>query len=450
MAPARFPESFLWGAATAAYQIEGAVSEDGRGESIWDRFSHTPGKTFQGQTGDVACDHYHRYREDVALMRDLGLRSYRFSVAWPRVMPQGSGRVNSPGLDFYERLVDELLDARIVPVATLYHWDLPQPLQDGGGWQNRDTARYFADYAETVFRRLADRVALWITHNEPWVASFVGHATGEHAPGLRDDRAAVQVSHHLLLSHAEAVRVFADYRGSGGAIGITLIQYPCHSYTDRAEDREAARLADGHFNRWFLDPVLTGSYPQDMIEQYDRLGWGPEIRAEDAESIRRASIDFLGVNYYFRRLIRAPGSTARLFETVEPQADAPGLTAMGWEIHPEGLYEALIRIHREYPRVPLYVTENGAAFEDRPDSDGRIRDQERVEYLRGHFLQAHRAMAEGVDLRGYQVWSLYDNFEWAYGYAKRFGIVHVDFHTQDRSWKQSAEWYREVIAGNGF
>ena len=270
MAVARFPEDFRWGAATAAYQSEGAVREDGRGDSIWDRFSHTSGKTFQGHTGDVACDHYHRYRQDVALMRDMGLRSYRFSIAWPRVIPLGKGRVNTPGLDFYERLVDELLVAGITPMATLYHWDLPQTLQDGGGWQNRDTARYFADYAEVVFRRLADRIGLWITHNEPWVSAFVGHATGEHAPGLRDDRAAVQVSHHLLLSHAEAVRVYEEYRGSDGKIGITLIQYPCHPFSDRAEDLEAARAADGHFNRWFLDPVFTGSYPQDMIEHRHR------------------------------------------------------------------------------------------------------------------------------------------------------------------------------------
>jgi beta-glucosidase len=450
MKEARFPEEFLWGTATAAYQIEGAVHEDGRGESIWDRFSHTPGRTFLGHTGDRACDHYHRYRGDVALMRELGLRSYRFSIAWPRVLPSGKGPVNEAGLDFYERLVDELLAAGIVPMTTLYHWDLPQALQDRGGWQSRDTPRYFADYAEVVFRRLADRVKLWITHNEPWVAAFLGHATGEHAPGITDERAAVQVSHHLLLSHAEALRAFEEHRSSGGSIGITLVLFPCHPASDRQGDQEAARAADGHFNRWFLDPVLTGNYPVDMTERYARLGRAPEIRPEDAESIRRGSVDFLGINYYFRRILRAPRSRDRLFEEVPPEGRDTRFTAMGWEIYPEGLYETLLRVHREYRSLPLYVTENGAAFEDRVGDEGRVEDEDRVRFLREHFGQAARAMAEGVDLRGYQVWSLYDNFEWAYGFDRRFGIVRVDFETLARTWKRSALWYRKVIAGNGF
>ena len=449
MAIARFPPSFLWGTATAAYQIEGAVHEDGRGESIWDRFSHTPGKTFQGQTGDVACDHYHRYRQDVALMRELGLRSYRFSIAWPRVMPLGTGRVNPAGLDFYESLVDELLGAGIVPMTTLYHWDLPQGLQDRGGWQNRDTARYFADYAGAVFQRLADRVKLWITHNEPWVSAFVGHSSGEHAPGLTDERAAVQVSHHLLVSHAEALRVFDEYRGDEGKIGITLVQFPCHPVSERAEDQEAARRADGHYNRWFLDPVLTGAYPPDMLELYDRLGRGPEIHPDDQEAMRQGTVDFLGLNYYYRWLVRASRSEPDWFEIAKPAAPDTRFTEMGWEVYPEGLYETLLRVHTEYRPLPLYVTENGAAYADREVQDGRIRDDERVEYLRQHFLQAHRAMSAGVDLRGYQVWSLYDNFEWAFGYDKRFGIAAVDFRTQARSWKHSALWYRQVIAENG-
>ena len=445
-----FPKDFLWGTATAAYQIEGAVNEGGRGETIWDRFSHTPGKVYQNQNGDLACDHYHRYREDIQLMKDIGLRSYRFSVAWSRIFPSGRGRINTPGLDFYQNLVDELLAAGIVPMITLYHWDLPQSLQDRGGWANRDTVKYFVDYAATMFDKLADRVRLWITHNEPWVVAFIGHDDGVHAPGIRDRKTALQVSHNLLLSHAQAAMLFEEYRREGNQIGITLNLAPAYPDTDSPEDELAARYYDGYQNRWFLEPLFTGGYPEDMFEVYQKQYNAPTVEPEDLNAFRTSRIDFLGVNYYMRKIVRRPEKQEDLFAEVRPDYQGVRFTEMDWEIYPDGLYKLLTRIQEDYDPPELYVTESGIACPDRIDADGRIQDEERIEYLRSHFSAAHRALQEGVKLKGYYVWSLIDNFEWAHGYSKRFGVVYIDYKSQARILKSSANWYREVIANSGF
>lgn len=447
MAEGRFPEGFLWGVATAAYQIEGAVAEDGRGESIWDRFAHTPGKTYEGHTGDVACDHYHRYRADVAEMARLGLKAYRFSIAWPRIFPEGRGSPNVRGLDFYRRLVDELTRREIVPVATLYHWDLPQALQDRGGWTNRDTAYRFADYAAFVFDRLDEAVPYWITHNEPFVVAFLGHATGEHAPGLQDPLAALQVAHHLLLSHGLALRAYREGGRRHGQVGITLNLSPVHPYGDSREDLAAAQRVDGLLNRWFLDPLFRGSYPADMVEHFRRLGLTlPEASEADMRLIAQ-SLDFLGVNYYTRQVVRHdPGE---LFLQMHQEPGPGPKTAMGWEVYPAGLGELLRRLHAEYTgRTPILVTENGAAFPDTVAADGGVHDPERIAYLREHLLELSRVIEQGVPVKGYFLWTLMDNFEWAHGYSKRFGILYVDFDTQARIWKDSAHWYRRVVEAN--
>lgn len=441
MPAVRFPGSFLWGVATAAYQIEGAVQEDGRGESIWDRFSHTPGKILNGDTGDVACDHYHRYREDVALMADLNVRTYRFSIAWPRIFPTGAGAPNPKGVDFYKRLLDELERQNIIPAITLYHWDLPQALEDQGGWRNRETAARFAEYAAYMFRELGDRVPLWITHNEPWVAAFLGHAFGVHAPGLTDWSAALLAGHHILLSHGLAVQV---YRAAGlrGRIGITLNLGPQMAASDRPEDQVAAQRADGYHNRWFLDPLFHGNYPQDMVELYGPLFRPEWVRGDDMAVIAEP-VDFLGVNYYTRGVVQHSDEGVLRIRSV--QVDAPR-TEMGWEVYPQGLTDLLLRLHADYGGPVMYITENGAAYRDEPAPDGRVHDPERIDYLRRHFLAAHQALSQGVDLRGYYVWSLMDNFEWAFGYSKRFGIVYIDYATQRRIPKDSAFWFRGVAA----
>ncbi|UCF99775.1 MAG: beta-glucosidase [Spirochaetaceae bacterium] len=450
MTDTSFPTDFLWGTATAAYQIEGAVTEGGRGESIWDRFSHTPGMVYQNQNGDLACDHYHRYREDIRLMKAIGLRSYRFSTAWSRIFPAGSGKINPPGLDFYQRLIDELLAAGIVPMITLYHWDLPQSLQDKGGWKNRDTVKYFTDYAGTMFDRFCDRVHLWITHNEPWVVSFLGHDSGLHAPGIQDRKSALEVSHNLLLSHAYAALLFGEYRRAASNIGITLNIAPAYPNSDSPEDEQAARYYDGYQNRWFLDPVFTGRYPEDMLEVYQKQFNAPLVEAEDLNAFQKSRIDFLGVNYYMRKLVCRPEDKGELFTELRPNYPGVQFTDMDWEVYADGLYTLLTRIQRDYDPPVIYVTENGIACSDRVDDDGQIRDEARIAYLRDHFSAAHRAMQEGVKLKGYYVWSLIDNFEWAYGVSKRFGIVYVDYKTQARTLKSSAHWYREVIGNSGF
>ena len=442
----RFPAGFEWGAATAAYQVEGAVDEDGRGESIWDRFSHMPGRVRNGDTGDAACDHYHRWREDLELMRDLGLTGYRFSIAWPRVFPTGRPPVNDAGLDFYRRLVDGLRERGIAPFATLYHWDLPQPLEDAGGWRARETAELFAEYAATVFDALGAGVARWATHNEPWVVAYLGHGYGLHAPGLRDWAAAVRVSHHLLLSHGLAVRAFRE-AGAEGEIGIVLDRQAIVAATDEPADVAAARRLDGFRARWFLDPLFRAEYPADMLDEYARR-WGPvdAIRAGDLAAIAEP-IDFLGVNYYTRLRVKdAPGVEPLDLAEVPPELPT---TEMGWEVAADGLLDVLTRLGRDHGELPLYVAENGAAFDDPPPVDGVVEDPDRVDYLRQHVGAVAAAIERGLDVRGYYVWSLLDNFEWAEGYSKRFGIVHVDYATQRRTPKRSALWYRHLIATEG-
>jgi beta-glucosidase len=438
-----FPKDFTWGAATAAFQIEGATTADGRGESIWDRFAHTPGKVHNGDTGDPACEHYYRWREDLDLIASLGLRAYRFSISWPRIQPNGRGPANQKGIDFYRNLLEGLHEREIAPLVTLYHWDLPQALEDDGGWAARDTAERFAEYAELVFDGLGDLVEDWTTHNEPWVTAFLGYAFGTKAPGARDWRRAIAASHHVLLSHGRVVRAFRD-RSRQGRIGITLNLTVARPGRDRDVDRAAARRLDGHFNRWFLDPILRGAYPDDLVELYEQqFGELSAVRDGDLETIAQP-IDYLGVNFYRPNVVLAhdDGSVLGLRD-VPLDGDT---TAMGWPVVPEALTELLVGLKREYGDVPLLITENGAAFEDRVNGAEVIEDPDRVAFLQGHVAAVEQAIAEGVDVRGYYVWSLLDNFEWEHGYSQRFGIVYVDFETQRRIPKRSALWYRSRIA----
>ncbi|MCW6005220.1 beta-glucosidase [Micromonospora sp. CPCC 205371] len=443
----RFPDGFVWGAATAAYQIEGAARDDGRGPSIWDTFSRTPGKVFAGHTGDVACDHYHRYADDVGLMADLGLRAYRFSISWPRIKPDGTGPVNPRGLDFYDRLVDTLHERGIDPVVTLYHWDLPQPLEDRGGWTARDTASWFAEYATAVHQRLGDRVRVWTTLNEPWCSAFLGYASGIHAPGHQNPAAALKAVHHLLLAHGLAV---GELRAAGAeTLGITLNPSAVRpADPDNAADVEAARVVHALSNRIFYDPILVGGYPPEALELIEALAGLGHIHDQDAKTIA-APIDLLGVNYYAPTYVAGrPGSPGGGpnnpgTEGIEFLPPTGPLTDMGWQIEPAGLLGLLEQIHADYPGTPIMITENGAAFPHTgPDHD-------RISYVDGHLRAVHEAIARGVDVRGYFLWSFLDNFEWAEGYAKRFGIVHVDYQTQVRTLKESAHWYRSVIARNG-
>ncbi|MEV0582104.1 GH1 family beta-glucosidase [Nonomuraea sp. NPDC050310] len=447
-----FPAGFVWGAATAAYQIEGAAKEDGRGQSIWDTFSATPGKVAGGDTGETATGHYHRYREDVALMRSLGLGAYRFSVAWPRVQPDGGGAVNPLGLGFYDRLVDELLAGDITPYVTLYHWDLPQALEDRGGWANRDTAYRFAEYAQAVHDKLGDRVREWTTLNEPWVAAFLGYGNGVHAPGRAEPADALRAAHHLLLAHGLGTKVLRE----AGAERIMLVINSAPVFTpaqvhDPAApvseaDAEAVARIDALLTRQFLDPALRGSYPEELVAAH-----APHVRDGDLELINQP-IDLVGINYYNPTVVEAapgtpadpawPGSQGVRFCPVDGPA-----TAMGWPIVPSGLSRLLVRLGRDYPEVGLMVTENGAAFDDTVE-DGRVHDADRLDYLRTHLRAVHDAIGEGADVRGYLVWSLLDNFEWAEGYRKRFGIVHVDYGTLTRTPKDSALWYRDAVSAN--
>ncbi|GIE97901.1 GH1 family beta-glucosidase [Paractinoplanes rishiriensis] len=447
-----FPDGFIWGAATASYQIEGAAREDGRGPSIWDTFTRTPGKVYAGHTGDVACDHYHRYVEDVAMMADLGLASYRYSVAWPRIQPDGTGPVNARGLDFYDRLTDALLGKGIDPVVTLYHWDLPQTLEDRGGWAVRETAEAFAEYARIVHGRLGDRVKTWTTLNEPWCSAYLGYASGLHAPGKKDPAATFAAVHHLLLGHGLAARSLRD--AGAQSISITLNPNAVSPVDpDSWADREAARVIDGLSNRVFLDPLLRGRYPADMLEHMARFTDLAYIQDGDLKTIN-APLDMLGINFYQPTYVYAkPGATGSPdqpgSEGVGYRAPDGPVTDMNWLVEPSSLTRLLKRIHDDYPGTALLITENGAAYPEGPSADGAVHDTRRVEYLDGHLRACHDALAAGVDLRGYFVWSLMDNFEWAEGYAKRFGIVHVDYSTQQRTLKDSAKWYRDVIRRNG-
>jgi beta-glucosidase len=429
----RFPPDFVWGVATSSYQIEGATTADGKGESIWDRFCRQPGAIADGSNGDVACDHYHRLEADLDLIQGLGVDAYRFSMSWPRVQPDGRGAFNEAGMAFYERLVDGLIARGIKPYLTLNHWDLPQALQDAGGWAARDTVFRFVEYARFVAARLGDRVAAITTHNEPWVIAVLGHESGLFAPGIRHRGTALQVAHHLLLSHGLALQALrAD--GCPARLGIVLNLSPIGPATDSAEDRAAARLEDGRSVRWYMDPLFKGEYPADVWQHLG--GEVPQVEPGDLAAIA-TPMDFLGINYYTRGVVSASGAWSA-------QTSGKPLTDMGWEIVPEGLTELLVRMHRDWTLPPLYVKENGAAFQDTL-VDGQVHDSNRAEYIAAHIAAVGDAMAQGVPMAGYMVWSLMDNFEWASGYAKRFGIVHVDYATLVRTPKYSYHWYRGFL-----
>ncbi|MFN8662584.1 MAG: GH1 family beta-glucosidase [Thermomicrobiales bacterium] len=439
-----FPEDWVWGAATSAYQIEGAAQSGGRGPSIWDTFSATAGKTRHGATGAVAADHFHRVSDDVALMRDLGLRAYRFSIAWPRIFPAGAERPNLEGIDFYRRLVDELTRAGIAPQATLYNWDLPQALQDRGGWLNRDTASRFGEYAFTVASALGDGVHTWTTISEPATAAFLGHWSGEHAPGIRDLRAGLQAAHNLLLAHGEGLSALRSEMRPGEEAGITLNLVPAFPAGDSNADLEAADRYDGFQNRWFLNALFRGTYPDDIARLYgDAM---PEIGESDLSLISQP-IDFLGVDYFSRAVVAYdPASPPLQARIVLPPGSR--VTGTGREIYPQGLYDILIRVHQDYAPRKILVTENGAAF---PDvlTEGRVEDPAREAFLHDHILEVHRALQDGVPVAGYSVWSLLDNFEWHHGYDTRFGLIYVDYPTQERIIKRSGRWYAEVTRENG-
>jgi len=451
-ATAVFPPDFLWGAATSAYQIEGAVHEDGRAPSMWDLFAAVPGATYQGQTGEVAADHYHHMEEDVALMAELNLNTYRFSLSWPRILPQGTGAVNERGLDFYDRLVDALLARGIQPLVTLYHWDLPIALQDRGGWLVRDTAYAFADYVEVVARRLGDRVHMWVTQNEPWCTAYLGYALGIHAPGLHDKQLAVVAGHHVLLAHGLSIPRLRTYLSPQAQVGISLDFYPVYAANDLPETLLAVKLADTFRNRWFLDPIFRGFYPDDL---FTNLGVAPPPIHEDDLSIISVPIDFLGVNYYSRILVRGRTDTVTIAEYQSPADNfeaiehIPGAsyTEMGTEIFPDGLANILTRIHHEYAPKAMVVTESGASFDDHWDGNNHVHDQQRIDYLRRHIKTIVQVVCQGVPIKGYVVWSFLDNFEWAQGYRQRFGLVYVDYSTQRRIIKDSGRWYANFIKG---
>jgi beta-glucosidase len=439
--PAAFPSGFVWGVATASYQIEGATTEDGRGRSIWDDFSETPGRIVDGETGEVACDHYHRWADDIALMSSLGVSAYRLSVAWPRIQPAGRGPVNPAGLAFYDRLVDGLLEAGIQPWVTLYHWDLPSALESAGGWPERETAERFAEYAGTVGAALGDRVGHWITLNEPWCSAFLGYLSARHAPGRSEPAAAVAAAHHLQLGHGLAVQSLRAVVPQA-QVGVTLNLYPVAPADESDGSSDAARRIDGLHNRMFLDPVLRGSYPDDVRADLAALSDFSFLRDGDL-AVTSAPLDFLGVNYYTSHTVRA--GPYPVSGQVEFTGAGRPTTAMGWEVHPEGLRALLGRVARDYGPIPLYVTENGSAYEDRVEPDGSVHDTERLAYLRDHLSACADAVADGVPLAGYFAWSLMDNFEWGFGYTKRFGIVHVDYDTQARTVKDSGAWYADFL-----
>lgn len=436
----KFPKDFVWGAATASYQIEGAWNEDGKGESIWDRFSHTPGKVLDGDTGDMACDHYHRWRDDIKLMKSLGIKAYRFSIAWPRILPGGSGKINEAGIEYYSQLVDGLLELGIEPYATLYHWDLPQAQQDMGGWADRRAVDAFTAYVDITTRALGDRVKNWITLNEPWVSAFVGYRDGIHAPGHTDLNEALAASHHLLLSHGRSLPVIrANVKNAN--VGITLNLTPQMPASQSLADRQAAFWVDGYINRFFLDPLTGRGYPEDIVKSFGSTM--PFVQTGDMEEIA-APVDFLGINYYTRNIARGP-EKGNQPQTVFREGVA---TEMDWEVYPRGLYNLLGRVHFEYGFPAIYITENGAAFPDEPPVNGELDDPARVSYIKEHLNMVNEAIQIGVPVKGYFVWSFLDNFEWSFGYSKRFGIIHVDYQTQKRTPKASAKWYSKAIAAH--
>ena len=442
MTNAHFPKTFTWGASTSAFQIEGAVHEGGRGESIWDRFSHTPGKIAIGDDGDVACDHYHRFAEDLDLVKSLGLHAYRFSISWPRIIPTGRGASVQAGIDFYDRLVDAMLERGVEPWATLYHWDLPQPLQELGGWAERDTIDRFAEYADAITTALADRVKNWLTINEPWVASVLGHGWGIHAPGHRNWSEAFTAGHHLMLAHGRAVDVVRA-NVPDGKVGLVLNLTTARPATDTLDDRAAAWRLDGFINRWYLDAASGRGYPVDILERLESNA--PAVEPGDMEAMSPET-DFLGINYYMPSYIKNdPDDPLLGFGQVDRAAAVH--TATDWIVEPEGLRDLLVRVSRDYSFGPLYVAENGAAFDDPAPVDGAVPDPERTDYIESHIEAVAAAIEAGAPVEGYFVWSLLDNFEWAAGYEKRFGIVYVDFETQERTVKESGRRYAEIVAG---
>lgn len=445
----------MWGAATSSYQIEGGWNVDGKGESIWDRFSHTPGNVINSDSGDTACDHYHLWRGDIELMRDINLQAYRFSISWPRIFPTGLKHLNQKGLDFYSELVDALLAANIIPFVTLYHWDLPQTLQDEGGWSSRTTAEAFVEYVDLVSRHLGDRVKTWITHNEPSVVTLNGHLTGDHAPGIKSMETALKVSHHLLLSHGWSVPVIRQ-NSQGSQVGLAMNINRILPASPSKADQEANRRGEGIWVRWFLDPLYGRHYPADLVADAIEEGNLPQdgmtfVLPGDLKAIA-AHTDFLGLNYYTRMLSRSeeiPESENLAPTVFQATKDDLHWMEMGWEVYPVGLFEVLSWLYYEYKVPKIYITENGCSFSDAPDMDGRVRDERRINYLRGHLASAKKAIDLGIPLEGYFAWSLMDNFEWGLGYSQRFGLIWVDFDTQQRILKDSAIWYREVIASNG-
>jgi beta-glucosidase len=442
-AAAEFPAGFLWGAATAAYQIEGAAAEGGRGPSIWDTFCATPGRVYRGDDGGIACDHYHRWREDLELIAWLGLGAYRLSLSWSRLQPAGRGPLNPTGVEFYRRLLEGLRERGVRPFVTLYHWDMPQVLEDEGGWPARETALHFGEYAGLVSGALGDLVEDWITINEAWVASFLGYGTGEHAPGRSDLGDALRAAHHLNLAHGLAVQALRAARPA--RVGTTVLVADIAPASDRDEDVAAARRVDGAANRLFLDPLFRGAYPADMLEHYAPSGGFEVVRDGDLATIQ-APMDHLGINHYHHNVVAADPDDRQLGARRLPPEEPT--TSFGWGVTPDALRRVLVRVAREYTALPLYITESGASFDDYVDPNGRVNDTERVDYLFGYFSAAAQALREGVDLRGYFVWSLLDNFEWAKGYSKRFGLVFVEYGSQRRIPKTSAHWYRELIARN--
>jgi beta-glucosidase len=438
-----FPTHFRWGCSTASYQIEGGVHEGGRSESIWDRFSKTPGRVKHGHTGDVACDHYHLWPDDFEIAQNLGINAYRFSIAWPRIFDYSkSPNANAKGLDFYDRLVDGMLAKGLEPWATLYHWDLPQYLQDKGGWANRATIDAFVNYTDAVSRRLGDRISHWITHNEPWCTAFLGNMEGVHAPGLKDFKLAIQVSHHLLVSHGLAIPVIR--RNSPNAkVGAALSLHPLSSASDTEEDQAATHRHDGLRNRWFLDPLYGRGYPQDVISLLGDLA--PHIEPHDLKTIAEPT-DFLGVNYYFPEIVaHAPGQGILQIKVVEPENVER--TGFNWQVAPDGLVRLISRVVKDYQPAHIFITENGSTYEDTVLQDGSVNDEQRKSYLQRHLAAVLEAIKMGLPIQGYFAWSLLDNFEWAEGYSKRFGLTHVDFQTQQRRLKASGEWYRNFLKG---
>ena len=438
MSTVRFGPDFVWGAATSCYQIEGAATEDGRGPSIWDRFARLPGKVLNGDTGDVACDHYHRYRDDVRLMRELGLDAYRFSIAWPRVLPEGRGRANAAGLDFYDRLVDTLLEAGIAPWACLHHWDLPVALSDRGGWESRDIAGWFADYAHLMADRLADRARHWFTFNEPNVLAWLGHATGVHAPGIRSRDATLAAVHHINLSHGKAVEAIRDAAPAGTQIGVIASLQPIHPAREDEAHARAAETIDLFWNLAMVDPLLLGQYPEALAAML-----GDRVQSGDLETIA-APLDLFGLNHYCRQYAVPDPDNPFGAGLTAPPDDRP-VTDVGWRIDGSGLADQVARIVERYPKLPIYITENGAAFPDGPDAAGTVHDPDRIAFLDEYLDAVARARDAGADIRGYFVWSLMDNYEWELGYSKRFGIVYVDYRTQDRIPKSSYRFYQELI-----